>query len=85
MNPIDPIRLASLDDIVGLPESGPVYGSYGPASSYRPYHWEMPWIETPQPTERRLEEPPPEPERLPRYEDALPYELIARAMRDFND
>lgn len=31
---------------------------------------------------RHVPAPPPEPPRLPRYEDALPYDLIRRALRD---
>ncbi len=85
MNPIDPLRPSSLDDIVGPVESGPAYGGYGAASAYRPYHWDMPWIETPQPTAPRFDEPRPEPPLLPRYEDGLlTPDSFARAMRDLN-
>ena len=85
MNPIDPFRPSSLDDLAGQVGPGPAYGSYGPASSYTPYQWEMPWIETPQPTVPRFDEPRPEPPPLPRYEDGLlTPDSFARAMRDLD-
>ena len=85
MNPIDPLRPLSLDDLAGQVESGPACGSYGPASSYTPYHWEMPWIATPQPSGMRFDEPRPEPPQLPRYEDCLMTpDVFARAMRDLD-
>ena len=85
MSPIDPLRPLSLDDIVGQVESGPACSSYGPASCYRPYQWEMPWIETPPPSVPRFGEPRPEPQQLPRYGDCLlTPDSFARAMRDLN-
>lgn len=71
MNPIDPLRPSSLDDVAGPAESGPADGTYGPAPSYTPYQWEMPWIPTPEPAAPRFVEPRPEPPPLPRYEDGL--------------
>lgn len=73
MNPIDPLRPLSLDDIVGPVESSPpAYGGYGPASCYRPYQWEMPWTPTQPPHAPPYYERPPErEERVPTYEDSM--------------
>lgn len=85
MNPIDPLRPSSLDDLVGPVDSGPACGGYGAASSYTPYRWEMPWVPTPPPELPRYYEPRPEPPPLPRYEDGLlTPEIFARVMRDLN-
>ncbi len=83
MNPIDPLRPESLDDLVGPAERGPACGNYGAACSYTPYHWEMPWVQTPQPAIPPYEEPRPEPPPLPRYEDGLlTPDLFDRFMRE---
>jgi hypothetical protein len=82
MNPINPLRPSSLEDMVGPVESSPAYGNYGPSSSYTPYRWEMPWIEIPQSSGTRFDELRPEPPPLPRYEDCLmTSDLFARSMR----
>ena len=86
MNPIDPLRPSSLDDIVGPAKSGPAYGGYGAASPYRPYRWEMRWINTPQPEGPSPYEPPPEPPRLPSYDDGrLTPDLFAKLLDDLKD
>jgi hypothetical protein len=85
MIPIDPLQPSFLDDIVGRTEPGPAYGGYGPAPSYKPYHWEMPWIPTPEPEAPRLKEAPYEPPAPPRYEDcAMTQGLFDMLMRDLH-
>ncbi len=79
MNPIDPLRPSSIDGLVGRTEPGLA----GPASSYTPYHWEQPWVPTPQPIAPRFNEPRFEAPRLPRYEDSLmTQKLFDKLMRD---
>lgn len=83
MNPIDPLRPSSLDDLVGPISSRPAFDDYGPASLYRPYRWEMDWIDTPPPVAPPPLPPVPEPPRLPTYEDGLmTQELFDKLMRD---
>ena len=85
MNPMDPLRPGSLDDLVDQFEPVRPCGSYAPGPLYAPYQWEMPWIETPPPSVPRLDEPRPEPQQLPRYDDCLlTPDSFARAMRDLN-
>ena len=83
MNPIDPLRPLSLDELLAPVDSRPGYGSYGPASLYQPYEWEMPRMETPLPAVPPPDELLPEPPRPPRYEDCLlTPELFARHLQD---
>lgn len=85
MDPTDLRRPSCIDDIAGPAEPAPAHGGYGTPSRYRPYAWEMPWIETPQPVMPPVDEPRPEPPALPRYEDCLlTPDVFARAMRNLD-
>ena len=86
MDLVDPLGPRSLDDLVDPVQTRPGYPAYGPVSLYRPYQWEMPRMETPEPERPPYFEPPPEPPPLPTYEDGLLTQgLFDRHMRDLRD
>lgn len=85
MNPIEPSHSASLDDIVGPSKPRAFYSDYSPVPEYNAYHWDMPWIRTPESEVRPYDEPEPGPERSLCYEDGLlTPDLFTRAMRELN-
>jgi len=84
MSPIDPIRPSSLDDIVDHVESGRASASYGPASEYQPYQWEMPWIETQVSSSQPFDPPPAEPKEPPSF-DVLTQEYFDQIVQDLPD
>lgn len=71
MEPIDPFRPRSIDELLGQDSQDGFHGGYGGLPQYRPYEWELPKLQTPEPSIPPFEEPLPEPEKLPSYEDGL--------------